>query len=90
MAKDKKEKKVKKFKTVADVIEAISSSFEVAKEEVKSFEEKEVTAAGLRARKALKEIKDYAQAGRKLVTEIKKSRKESKGKRKAKDKKKKK
>jgi len=86
--KEKKEKKVPK--TVLGVIGKIEELLATAKEEANSFEEKEVAAAGLRTRKALKEIKDFAQAGRKLVTEIKKSRKATSKKSKSKDKKKKK
>ena len=79
----------KKEKSVLVLIEKIKVSLEVAKEEATNLEEKEVKAAALRVRKALKEVKDFAQAGRKLATEIKKSFKVVK-KAKNKDKKKKK
>lgn len=67
-----------KVKSVVDLIEKISVALSTAKNEAQDFEEKENASAGLRTRKALKEVKDLAQAGRKLVTEIKKSRKVNK------------
>jgi len=62
----------KKEKSVLALIEKIKVSLEVAKEEAQNLEEKEVKAAALRVRKSLKEVKDFAQAGRKLAIEIKK------------------
>jgi len=65
-------------KTILGIIEKMEVALTKAKAEAKNFEgEKEINAAGLRVRKALKEVKDYAQEGRKLVTEVKKNRKDS-------------
>lgn len=65
---------------VAGILEKIGGYFEVAKEEASRFEEKEVNSAGKDVRKALKEISSLAKAGRNLVTEIKNTRKNKKGK----------
>lgn len=67
-----------KKNNVVGIVEKLEGLVALAKEEAENFEVNEVNAAGLRVRKALAEIKAFAQEGRKLVTEVKNNRKKEK------------